>query len=84
MYKVFQEWRAATDPTEKRFLRSMLDNMQVDFDATRALMGGQTLAQMAPMWRSRVAAATAVRTTTAMRSRERRGSCVEARFFFIM
>ena len=40
MYKVFQEWRAATDPTEKRFLRSMLDNMQVDLDATRALMGG--------------------------------------------
>ena len=40
MYKVFQEWRAATDPTEKRFLRSMLDSMQVYLDATRALMGG--------------------------------------------
>ena len=40
MYKVFQEWRVATDPTEKRFLHSMLENMQVDLDATRALVGG--------------------------------------------
>ena len=40
MYKVFQKWRAATDPMEKRFLQSMLENMQVDLDATRALVGG--------------------------------------------
>ena len=40
MYKVFQEWKAATDLTEKRFLHSMLENMQVDLDATRALVGG--------------------------------------------
>ena len=37
MYKVFQDWRAAT--TEKRFLHSMLESMRVDLDATRAQMG---------------------------------------------
>ena len=40
MYKVFQEWKIATDPTEKRFLHSMLENMRVDLDASRALVGG--------------------------------------------
>ena len=40
MYKVFQDWRAATDPTEKRFLHSMLESMLVDLDAVRAQRGG--------------------------------------------
>ena len=40
MFAVFQEWKAATDPTEKRFLYSMLENMRVDLDASRALVGG--------------------------------------------
>ena len=40
MFEVFQEWKAATDPTEKRFFYSMLENMRVDMDASRALVGG--------------------------------------------
>ena len=40
MYKVLQEWKAATDPTEKRFLHSMFENMRVYLDASRALVGG--------------------------------------------
>ena len=36
----FQDWRAATDPTEKRFLHSMLESMRVDLDAARAQLGG--------------------------------------------
>ena len=40
MYKVFQDWRAATDPTEKSFLHSMLESMRVDLDTARAQMGG--------------------------------------------
>ena len=40
MYKVFQDWKAAIDPMEKRFLHSMLESMRVDLDAARALLGG--------------------------------------------
>ena len=40
MYKLFQDWRATTDPTEKRFLHSMLESMRVDLDVARAQMGG--------------------------------------------
>ena len=40
MYKVFQDWRTSTDPTEKSFLHSMLESMQVDLDAVKAQMGG--------------------------------------------
>ena len=40
MYMVFQDWRAATDPAEKRFLHSMLESMRVDLDAARAQIGG--------------------------------------------
>ena len=40
MYTVFQDWKAATDPMEKRFFHSMLESMRVDLDAARAQMGG--------------------------------------------
>ena len=40
MFAVFQEWKAATDPMEKRFLYSMLENMRLDLDASKALVGG--------------------------------------------
>ena len=42
MFVVFQEWKAATDPSEKRFLYSMLENRWVDLDASRALVGADT------------------------------------------
>ena len=40
MYKVFQDWRTATDPTEKMFLHSMRESMRVDLDVARARLGG--------------------------------------------
>ena len=40
MYKVFQDWRAATDPTEKMFLHSMLESMRVDLEIARARLAG--------------------------------------------
>ena len=36
MYKVFQDWRTATDPTEKMFLHEMLESMRVDLEIARA------------------------------------------------
>ena len=43
MYTVFNYWKAATDPVEKRFLHSMLESMQVDLDAARAQLGGSDM-----------------------------------------
>ena len=41
-------WRAATDPTEKMFLHSMLESMWVDLDAARAQMGGSDVGSDTP------------------------------------
>ena len=40
MYKVLQEWRTATDPTEKMFLHEMLESMRVDLEIARARLAG--------------------------------------------
>ena len=40
MYKVFQEWKNATDPTEKMFLHEMLESMRVDLEIARARLAG--------------------------------------------
>ena len=40
MYKVFQEWKTATDPTEKMFLHEMLESMRVDLEIARARLAG--------------------------------------------
>ena len=53
MYKVLQDWRAATDPTEKMFLHSMLESIRVDLDAARAKMGGFRRGLRYPGWRRR-------------------------------
>ena len=48
MYKVFQDWKTATDPTEKMFLHSMLESMRVDLDTARAQMGGSDVGSDTP------------------------------------
>ena len=40
MYKVFQDWRDATDPTEKRFIYEMLESMRDELEIERSRLGG--------------------------------------------